>query len=574
MENRKLQTEKLENRKLLRNLQFWTLVTFLSSSSPPAAGQIRLAGPGSTRCSGRVELLRNGSWGTVCDRGWDLADARVVCRQLGCGLPTTATLSAAFGPGVGPVWLSDVGCSGTESALTQCSHGGLGSASCDHGEGAGVVCSGVQIRLAGSTLCSGLVEIHHGGVWGTVCDHDWGLAEAAVVCRQLNCGAALNATRSASVRRGAERIQLHDVTCSGGEGSLTQCRHSGFGKHECLHDENAGVVCSVNFSKPSISITPAGGTFILKKTSDSFTRTETSNSSCVTFRFPGVDFSDEGLYYCQYQERSSALEMNSPPSDSIRVNVTVRLERPNISFSCLGNGLVWGPSAAEVTGGHGFVLTCSITSGYPHGRFFLISSRNGVAASRPAVNSSASFHFPAARRSHQDSYACVYQVELSRQRFNSTAAAPIRVIIRVSLLLPVTLAASGVLLLLLAVLSAVCLVYRRRRLTEKSSTPMAFRVRNSHQDDEVEYVNVDLVRSRTSVKERMRRRKEEEQDYEEPLKQGEHGYEEAGTSLDSMEARSVCDEEQSEDGNQYENIIYLMDKRGHDEDEDEIYLSI
>ncbi|XP_025875481.1 scavenger receptor cysteine-rich domain-containing group B protein [Vulpes vulpes] len=266
-------------------LSFLLLLPLASAVQPTSLPfpELRLVG-GPSRCRGRLEVLHGGSWGSVCDDDWDVVDANVVCRQLGCGLALPVPRPLAFGQGRGPILLDNVECGGQEAALSQCRSRGWGVHNCFHYEDVAVLCDEFlptqpptrkviisrappttpqngkgegSVRLVGGAgPCQGRVEILHGGLWGTVCDDDWGLPDAAVVCRQLGCGAALAATTNAFFGYGTGHILLDNVHCEGSEPRLAACLSLGWGVHNCGHHEDAGALCAV-LGPPTFTALPS-----------------------------------------------------------------------------------------------------------------------------------------------------------------------------------------------------------------------------------------------------------------------------------------------------------------------------
>jgi len=113
-----------------------------TTAAAPEPTQVRLSGALSDQGEGRIEVLHNGEWGTVCKTLFNPRDFRVptvFCRMLGYVGRGTYTYSR-FGTGEGPIWLSSLVCLGNETSIDLCQHDEWGVNSCEHKEDVSISC--------------------------------------------------------------------------------------------------------------------------------------------------------------------------------------------------------------------------------------------------------------------------------------------------------------------------------------------------------------------------------------------------------------------------------------------------
>uniref|UniRef100_A0A8C8DSI2 SRCR domain-containing protein n=1 Tax=Oryzias sinensis TaxID=183150 RepID=A0A8C8DSI2_9TELE len=96
---------------------------------------------GSSRCSGRLEVKSNNSWSSVCEDDFDLLDAEVVCRELGCGAPSVLQ-GALYGEAEAPILTREFLCEGHESVLLDCGSSWRKTKACPPDKAVGLTCSG------------------------------------------------------------------------------------------------------------------------------------------------------------------------------------------------------------------------------------------------------------------------------------------------------------------------------------------------------------------------------------------------------------------------------------------------
>eukprot|EP00062_Callorhinchus_milii_P022320 gi/632979966/ref/XP_007906765.1/ PREDICTED: lysyl oxidase homolog 3-like [Callorhinchus milii] len=186
-----------------------------NASTPQEPGervQVRLSGYPRKHNEGRVELLYEGEWGSVCDDDFTLNNAHVLCRMLGFVSATGWTHSAKYGKGAGRVWLDNLECKGKEQSVSECQSRGWGQSDCTHEEDAGVICKDeriagfvdsniievqddrvdeVRLRPVVSNarkrlpVTEGVVEVRYRERWEQVCDAGWNHRNTRVICGMM-----------------------------------------------------------------------------------------------------------------------------------------------------------------------------------------------------------------------------------------------------------------------------------------------------------------------------------------------------------------------------------------------------
>ena len=200
---------------------------------------VRLAGS-SNYYEGRVEALKDGTWGTVCDHLWDINDAHVVCRMLGFNGAVATYSQAHFGQGTGAIQWDGLECDGTESHIRYCPKNS--SSSCTHSHDAGVRCQ--VLRLAGTAHNNeGRVDLYKDDQWGTLCDDHFKAGDATTICSQIGSSGYGAYWNYAFHGQGKGNIKMNNLDCTGSENSIFDCSYSTNVSH-CSHADDISIRCN------------------------------------------------------------------------------------------------------------------------------------------------------------------------------------------------------------------------------------------------------------------------------------------------------------------------------------------
>uniref|UniRef100_A0A3B4TKM0 SRCR domain-containing protein n=1 Tax=Seriola dumerili TaxID=41447 RepID=A0A3B4TKM0_SERDU len=182
---------------------------------------IRLVG-GASRCTGRLEMKKQGNWTPVNSQYKDLKRAAAVCSQLNCG--SAVSIRGRQKSADHPIFDIAIFISEPSYSLE-------------------ITCSESVRLVNGTDLCSGRLEVRSNLSWSSVCEDDFDQQDAEVVCRELSCGAP-------SVFQGAlygeveSPVWTEEFQCEGNESVLLDCNSFRTVRKTCLSGKAVGLTCA------------------------------------------------------------------------------------------------------------------------------------------------------------------------------------------------------------------------------------------------------------------------------------------------------------------------------------------
>ncbi|KAI7805952.1 lysyl oxidase-like 3b precursor, partial [Triplophysa rosa] len=224
-----------------------------SQTEGPESLKFRLSGFPRKHNEGRIEVFYKDEWGTICDDDFSLANAHVLCRQLGFVSATGWAHSAKYGKGTGKIWLDNVQCSGSERSISVCKSRGWGNSDCTHDEDAGVICKDerlpgfkdsnvievqvdenrveeVRLRPVVTAkrmpITEGVVEVKNKDGWAQICDSGWTPKNSHVVCGMMGFPHERKVNKNfykLYAERQKNHFLVHSVACLGTEVHLAAC---------------------------------------------------------------------------------------------------------------------------------------------------------------------------------------------------------------------------------------------------------------------------------------------------------------------------------------------------------------
>ncbi|XP_040910475.1 scavenger receptor cysteine-rich type 1 protein M160 isoform X2 [Toxotes jaculatrix] len=319
---------------------------------------VLLDGDKPSKCYGAVHINVSGSRHSVCGSTWTEKEAEVVCKELNCGkLIHFEKAQKSKERGI----MDNVNCLGSESSLWHCQAKHNDALECS--TSAYVTCAdSVNVTLEdGPGKCAGRVEILYKGTWKLVDTNSWTKTNSHVVCKQMNCGNAMDPTNSEKFTQGSVKDFLtQTLECKPNTATISEC----FTKNpnNRPNKEAVGITCSKNKllfldgenpCSGKVGIEQGGKTFWLSGSNKTWNQ-EAANSVCqqkhcgIASNFSAINSTGEKVWNESYNCSPNTTPLfeckttTNPPDDKTSIaevtcSGTIKV---NLTNKCWGNVMV------------------------------------------------------------------------------------------------------------------------------------------------------------------------------------------------------------------------------------------